>query len=282
MSGMGAFIGLLLGLGVLATARRLPEVRAPRLLMRVAPFAPPLRHRAVPAPGPGRMLALLAVQSLPGVPRLHLGHDRLAVLAHGAIGSAIGLGLGGLAVVRGGSVIASLVLGLLGAVAGILVLDRRTAAARGRRREAVERELPVIVELMSLAVTAGESPIEAMARVSGMAAGACAEEMRIAVADIRAGLPFDEALRAMAMRSESADVQRFVDTVIVALDHGTPIAEVLRAQAVDAHAARRRRVMESAGRKDVAMLVPIVFLILPVVVAIGLFPGFRALQVLVP
>ena len=70
--------------------------------------------------------------------------------------------------------------------------------------------------------------------------------------------------------------------MLIALDRGTPIVEVLRAQAADARAVHRRRLMEAAGRKDVAMLVPIVFLILPVVVAIALFPGLQALQVLVP
>jgi tight adherence protein C len=59
------------------------------------------------------------------------------------------------------------------------------------------------------------------------------------------------------------------------------MAEVLRAQAADARAAGRRSLMEAAGRKDVAMLIPVVFLILPTVVLIALFPGFQSLQLIV-
>jgi hypothetical protein len=58
-------------------------------------------------------------------------------------------------------------------------------------------------------------------------------------------------------------------------------AELLRAQAADSRAAQSRRLMESAGRKDVSMLIPVVFLILPTVVVIALFPGFRSLHLFI-
>ena len=40
--------------------------------------------------------------------------------------------------------------------------------------------------------------------------------------------------------------------------------------------------MEAAGRKDIAMLVPIVFLVLPSVVLIALYPGLQSLRLVVP
>ena len=99
---------------------------------------------------------------------------------------------------------------------------------------------------------------------------------------MRAGAPFDLAMRDLATRCASPDVERFVDGVVVATERGTPIVDVLRAQAADARAMQRRLLMEQAGRKDVAMLVPVVFLILPTVVAIAMFPGLQALRVIVP
>jgi tight adherence protein C len=73
-----------------------------------------------------------------------------------------------------------------------------------------------------------------------------------------------------------------VDGIVVALERGTPLAEVVRAQAEDARAAEQRRLMELAGRKDVAMLVPVVFLVLPTVVLIALYPGVQSLRLIVP
>jgi len=49
---------------------------------------------------------------------------------------------------------------------------------------------------------------------------------------------------------------------------------VLRAQAGDVREAGRRSLMESGGRKEIAMMVPVVFLVLPITVLFALFPGF--------
>ena len=65
---------------------------------------------------------------------------------------------------------------------------------------------------------------------------------------------------------------------MIAIDRGTPLADVLRAQATDARDVRRRQLMETAGRREVAMLVPVVFLILPITVVFALFPGFYGLN----
>jgi tight adherence protein C len=63
-----------------------------------------------------------------------------------------------------------------------------------------------------------------------------------------------------------------------ALDRGTPLVEVLRAQAQDSRDDAKRRLLELAGRKEVAMLFPLVFLILPITIAFAIFPGILVLQ----
>jgi tight adherence protein C len=68
----------------------------------------------------------------------------------------------------------------------------------------------------------------------------------------------------------------------VAVERGTPLADVLRAQAMDVREAGRRRLLEIGGRKEIAMMVPVVFLILPVTVVFALYPGFVTLTVTTP
>jgi len=53
---------------------------------------------------------------------------------------------------------------------------------------------------------------------------------------------------------------------------------VLRAQAQDAREAAKRGLLEVAGKKEVAMLVPVVFLILPMTILFAVFPGIFVLQ----
>ena len=53
---------------------------------------------------------------------------------------------------------------------------------------------------------------------------------------------------------------------------------MLRAQAYDAREAARRALMDEGGRKEIAQMVPVVFLVLPVTVVFALYPGFAVLH----
>jgi tight adherence protein C len=92
------------------------------------------------------------------------------------------------------------------------------------------------------------------------------------------GLPFAETLGSLARDLDLPAFTRCVDQLLGALDRGTPLAEVLRAQAQDARDDAKRRLLETAGKKEVGMLVPVVFLILPVTIAFAIFPGIVVLQ----
>lgn len=282
MRAVGGVIGLALALGLLLAAARVHVARHPSMVSRIAPFVPSLRHRRAGPLGPGGLLLALAAAGSIRMPRPRAVHDPRSLLLHGVAGTLSGLVVGVTAVARGAGVLAPAVLGGIGAGCGVLLWERRSAAAASRRRVAIEAQLPVLVDLITLAVAAGESPLEALARVSRSADGPFAREVAVAVADVRAGAALEHALRDLSDRCHSPDVERFVEAVAIALDRGTPMVEVLREQAADVREAQRRRLMELAGRKEIAMLVPVVFLILPMVVVIALFPGFRALQVLVP
>ena len=103
-------------------------------------------------------------------------------------------------------------------------------------------------------------------------------ELRRALADIRSGAGLAAAMQGVADRTELPGLARFVEGMIVALERGTPLADVLRAQAADAREEGRRHVMESAGRREISMMVPVVFLVLPVTVLFAVYPGLIALR----
>jgi tight adherence protein C len=44
----------------------------------------------------------------------------------------------------------------------------------------------------------------------------------------------------------------------VAIERGTPLADMLRAQAADVREAGKRALLETGGRKEVSMMVPVV------------------------
>ena len=293
----GALLGLAFASGALLLTARWSATGRPSLISRIAPYvpsSPATVHTQRPAASALTTLIALARPTRTGssdaslrarLRRAGRGDDldafRVEQITFGALGIVCGGLLGLVAIARGGAAIAIVLLPLFGAGVALLFADRHLARQVKARKARMGQQLPVVAELLAFAVAAGESPVAAIERVTRTVSGDLAAEFGVAMGELRAGAPLDQALRGIAERTASPEVERFVDGLIMAIERGTPMAEVLRAQAADARAAGRRSLMEAAGRKDVAMLIPVVFLILPTVVLIALFPGFQSLQLIV-
>jgi tight adherence protein C len=205
---------------------------------------------------------------------------RLEQVLWATAGLAVGVTLAllvGLA--RGFSVLPLLTLVLLAALGGAFARDRALTRAVRAREERMVAEFPTVAELLALAVGAGESAVAALERVASSTSGELATELRRTLADARSGTPLARALENMADRTSLPSIVRFTEGVSVAVERGSPLADVLRAQAHDARDVGRRRLMETGGRKEVLMMVPVVFLILPVTVLFAIFPGLTVLRV---
>ena len=92
------------------------------------------------------------------------------------------------------------------------------------------------------------------------------------------GSALSESLSRLAGRLDVPGLSRAVDQLVAALDRGAPLAHVLHAQALDAREDAKRGLIERAGRKEIYMLVPLVFLILPLSVLFAVFPGIFMLR----
>jgi tight adherence protein C len=303
----GMVLGVLAGGGVWLAVTGLPMARRPSLDARLAPY---LRD----APRPSRLLAradtltpfptlerLLRpvlgdlmkvvdrwVGGVGGVRRrldqlgteLTLEQFRAEQVIWGGFGLAAALGLMFLTLVGGSGTnpVLLLVAGVLFTIGGVLARDRYLTRQVTRREERMLAEFPTIAELLALAITAGEGPVGALERVTRISSGELTKELGRALGEARAGASLVQALEGVARRTSLAPLARFVDGVAVAVERGTPLADVMRAQAVDVREAGKRALLESAGRREIGMMVPVVFLVLPVTVVFALFPGFYGLQ----
>ncbi|MFN8077242.1 MAG: type II secretion system F family protein [Kineosporiaceae bacterium] len=302
---LGALLGGVFACGLLLVVLRRPSARRVDLVDRVAPYvrgATPSRLLRRPSregwlPGLERGVAPLA-SSLTGVLERLTGSavaaqrrlDQLGSTASvadfrarqviaGAAGGVGGAALGlFLVTARGAAVGVFLVALVLGAVAAVLGVDLElTRRVRARQRR-ILTQLPAVAELLALSVAAGEGAAGALDRVSRVGRGELSGELRRAMTEVRAGASLVQALDGLARRVPVPGLVRFVDGVVISVERGTPLAEVLRAQAMDVQQAARRDLMELGGKKEVLMMVPVVFLILPVTVAFIVYPGLAALS----
>jgi tight adherence protein C len=198
----------------------------------------------------------------------------------GVLGAGAGAGLGlALTAGRGAAAVPVLALLVTGGLLGVLGRDVWLSRQVRRRQERMLAQFPAVAELLALSVGAGEGAAGALERVARTCRGELAAELRRTVADARAGASLGQALDRLAARTSLPSLARFVEGMVVALERGTPLADVLRAQAQDVRDLSRRRLIEAGGRKEIAMTVPVVFLILPVTVLFAVFPGLAILDV---
>jgi tight adherence protein C len=167
---------------------------------------------------------------------------------------------------------------LIFAVAGFLLPDRLLSRRVARRLSRMAEEFPTVLELLTLSLSAGEGILDAMRRVARTGSGELARELGRVVAETGMGVPFATALVQASKDIRMPAFTRCVDSVVTALERGTPVVEVLRAQATDARESAKRSLLEQAGKKEIGMLVPLVFLILPVTVLFAVFPGIVVLE----
>jgi tight adherence protein C len=168
------------------------------------------------------------------------------------------------------------------ALLAIMARDSALSGAAKKRERQMLAEFPVVADLLALSVAAGEGPIGALTRIVDRCHGALPDELHTVLAESRSGIPVTAALDSLARRSDLAIVARFCEGVAVAIDRGTPLVDVLNAQAADVRDASRRGLIETGARKEVAMMAPVVFLIMPVTLLFAFFPGVIGLHLLTP
>lgn len=307
----GAILGTLAAAGVAAAVLSSPPLRRPTLADRMAPYVREsvpmsrlLRDKSSsvsPFPTIERLIRPLLRDVVRRLDRVMGGvgntrnrleaaglettleQFRMEQLLWGAGGFGAGLVAALLLLARGHrSPVPLLLLVFAATLGGVVGRDRfLTRQVREREQRMVE-EFPAVAEMLALAVAAGEGPLAALERVARTVNGELARELRRALTETRAGSTLVQALDGVARRTSLPVLARFVDGVSVAVERGTPLADVLRAQAVDVREVGKRALLDAAGKKEIAMMVPIVFLILPITILFLLYPGLVNLSITAP
>jgi tight adherence protein C len=153
-------------------------------------------------------------------------------------------------------------------------LSRRVVA----RKVAIESEFPAIVEMLTLAVGSGESPPSALKRITQRAHGHLALEFTQVVREVESGASFTSSLDEMSKRLNSSSLRRFVDSLIISILRGTPLVETLTHSVSESRNQERVRLLTAAGKSEISMMIPVVFLILPISILFALYPSLTNLN----
>jgi tight adherence protein C len=169
-------------------------------------------------------------------------------------------------------------LSLLSATICYFYLDRNLSKQIENRRLQMESEFPAIVEILTLAIGAGDSPISAFSRIANRSDSIFATSMRSVIAQVKSGVSFHKALDQFSQNSKSIIVRRFVDALVIAMMRGAPLVDVLQRHASEARVNHRNLILDKSGKAEITMMIPIVFLILPISVIFALWPSMSNLS----
>lgn len=299
-------LGSGLGLGVWLLLGALPGFAGPKLASRVAPYVAQFSdgardflasHSKARMPFVGTLLVPLSARlrsmvsaTLGGSSsialklrqagvRTEVAEFRYRQLLWAAAGATVGLVLVILLVPgRMEAIPAAFAALAVGAGAGFTLKQQLLYRKAKRRLERIAAEMPVVLEFLTLSLSAGEGILDSLRRVSQLGKGELASELGLVVVEVNSGTAVSDALKRLAVELRVPALDRCVDQLLGALERGTPLAEVLRAQAQDAREESKRNLLELAGRKEVAMMIPLVFGVLPVSIIFAVFPGIFVLQ----
>lgn len=171
-------------------------------------------------------------------------------------------------------------IGAVGLIGGTLVSFRLPMIIVSRRArvrlDAIEYDLPELIDLLVVAVEAGLGFGAAIKAASERLTGPLGAEMRLMLQEQRMGLTVTEALKNVLERVETPSLRSFVRSVVQGEQLGISIGQVLRSVADEMRKRRKAAAEERAQKAPIKMLFPLIFLIFPAMFIVLLGPAIFA------
>jgi tight adherence protein C len=166
---------------------------------------------------------------------------------------------------------------VLGAIFGVFTgwsLPTSVVHRRAQRRmERVEEDLPELIDLLVVTVEAGLGFNGSLRVAAERFHGPLRDELRLTLQEQRLGLPTNAALTNLLERCETPSMRSFVRSVLQGENLGVSIGQIMRNLGIEMRKRRRQYAEERAQKAPVKMLFPLIFLLLPALFIVLLFPA---------
>lgn len=158
------------------------------------------------------------------------------------------------------------------AAGGVLPHYYLNLKKKSRNRNAL-KELPDILDLLTVSLEAGLGFDSALSKVVSKKAGVLSGEFHRSLEELRLGRTRREALSGIKNRLEVEEVRAFISSILQAEKLGIGLVQVLRVQSNEVRERRRQRAEEEAMKAPVKMLFPLVLFIFPSLFIVLLGPA---------
>lgn len=141
-----------------------------------------------------------------------------------------------------------------------------------------DEEIAEFADLLALALIAGRNPSQALEEIHDLLGLNLKNKIKIVLLKNASGLSFESAMKAMVESEANEALAVMVRTLQFAMERGTPLAEILRNFSHDLRSRSKEHILRSASKKEISMLFPIVFVVLPTVLLIAIYPALQVIR----
>ncbi len=161
-----------------------------------------------------------------------------------------------------------------GFVLGFLAPDWHLEMQLASRQTMCLMELPTVLDMLTIATSAGLAPEQAVDLVSRESEGLIARELRLATREMALSRrSLVESLERVAERNAIPEFTSFVSQLRASYEQGIPIVQTLSSQAESLREKKRLKIVEEGGKATVRMILPVALFILPVLFVVLLVPA---------
>ena len=142
----------------------------------------------------------------------------------------------------------------------------------------INEELVNILQMLSIMISAGESPMMALRYISQRSVGYIPTLINQSFSKYESGNNLTQTLEYMAAATGSSALRRLTNSIQIAIQRGTPILDVLNNQVQSLNKQINLALLKKSGKSEITLLIPVVFLILPVSISFAIWPSIYGLN----
>jgi Flp pilus assembly protein TadB len=142
----------------------------------------------------------------------------------------------------------------------------------------LNQELAKILQMLAIMISAGESPVTALRYISQRSSGKLALLIKTSLGNYEQNGNLYKTLEFVSSATNSTQVRRLLNAVRISAERGSPMLDTLQNQVRSLNKEIKVNLLNRAGKSEIALLIPVVFLILPTSILFAVWPSIYGLS----
>jgi len=149
---------------------------------------------------------------------------------------------------------------------------------RGHSYSDLLLEIPDFASLIGFAVSAGESLESSLRLAVSRSSGILSHEFAALISNVDHGAVLGVELEKLATASQSEQVRELASKLALASANGSAVSDLIADYVQSSVQELKAHLLERAGKNETKMMIPLVFVILPITVMFAVYPSLTLIQ----